>query len=74
MKINIKIKLCNKTLDVNTQPCVNYFMNKNFTSQGQYRFITFYVTITNKKKIYIFKKLFNSISIYRKIIKIFKKF
>lgn len=51
-----KIKLCNKTLDVNTQPCVDDFMNKNFTSQGKYRFITFYVYKKKKKYIYIFFK------------------
>lgn len=48
-----KIKLCNKTLDVNTQP-VDDFINKKFISQGKYRFITFYVTYLPIKKINIF--------------------
>lgn len=46
-----KIKLCNKKLDMNTQPCFDDFMDKNFTSQGKYRFITFYVN-NNKKKFF----------------------
>jgi len=39
MKMLTKNKLCNKTLDVNTQLCVDDFMEKNFTSQGKYHFM-----------------------------------
>jgi len=50
-----KIKLCNKPLDGNTQPCVDDYTNKNFTSQGKYHFIIYYVNNNKNIGIYIFK-------------------